>query len=96
MKSAYAVFKDNFLQPVDRRIGLQAFSRERIAVGVSDVAAITVRRHEGIVQNEFFAIVAARQTHDAGLDVVADDAVINLRCFKKGDFGDGVYGHANR
>ena len=77
-KSAYAVFKNNFLQPVDRRIGLQNFSSERVAVGVSDVTATTVRRHKGIVQNEFVAIVAARQSHGAGLDVVADDAVINL------------------
>lgn len=49
LKSADDVFKNNFLQPVDRCISLQNFSRERVAVGVSDVTAITVRRHEGIV-----------------------------------------------
>ena len=48
-KSADAVFKNKFLQPVDRCISLQNFSRESVAVGVSDVTAITVRRHEGIV-----------------------------------------------
>jgi hypothetical protein len=91
-KLAHAVFEDNLLQAVDRRIRLECFASEGVTVGVGNVTAVAISRHEGIVQNEFFAVRASGRAHDAGFNVIADDAVIDLWRFEEGYLGHGVQG----
>jgi hypothetical protein len=45
LKSECTVFKNNFLPPVDRRMGLQTFSSEKIAFGVSHDTVMTACSH---------------------------------------------------